>query len=206
MMINEYLTDPCRKLSIPYWKAQAITIPNHMRIIHAEDFCKENYPHHSDNAYFRLKHDLQHIPKPELPSGYTICAAKLSEYAEHINHCYERIGTSKEELYTYTQRKVYDPSLWLAIQDISTARIVASGIAEIDRECGEGILEWIQVSKDHRHRGLGSFIVSELLRRMTGTAKFATVSGRCDDPNRPDALYRKCGFYGNDVWHILTLE
>ena len=34
-------------------------------------------------------------------------------------------------------------------------------------------------------------------------ATFATVSGQCNNPTNPEALYRKCGFTGSDVWHVL---
>jgi GNAT superfamily N-acetyltransferase len=68
---------------------------------------------------------------------------------------------------------------------------------------GEGILEWIQVSEGYRRRGLGSFLVKELLWRMQGKVKFATVSGQCDSPSCPERLYRSCGFTGQDVWHVL---
>lgn len=59
-----------------------------------------------------------------------------------------------------------------------------------DREIGEGILEWIQVSRDYRGCGLGRYIVSELLWRMKDTADFATASGQCHNPNNPKVLYR----------------
>ena len=36
-----------------------------------------------------------------------------------------------------------------------------------------------------------------------GTARFATVSGRVDSESHPEALYRKCGFEGQDIWHVL---
>jgi len=38
---------------------------------------------------------------------------------------------------------------------------------------------------------------------MKNLAKFATVSGQCENLTNPEALYRRCGFKGNDVWHIL---
>ncbi len=38
---------------------------------------------------------------------------------------------------------------------------------------------------------------------MAAFADFATVSGECDNPTRPEAVYRACGFVGDDVWHIL---
>ena len=40
--------------------------------------------------------------------------------------------------------------------------------------------------------------------RMQGIAEFATVSGKVNNPTNPQSLYRKCGFIGDDVWHILT--
>ena len=73
----------------------------------------------------------------------------------------------------------------------------------MDRRIGEGILEWIQVSEEYRRQRLGTYIVTELLHRMKGRADFVTVSGKCNDLSEPRALYRKCGFTGNDVWHIM---
>ncbi|MFR8331962.1 MAG: GNAT family N-acetyltransferase [Oscillospiraceae bacterium] len=57
-------------------------------------------------------------------------------------------------------------------------------------------LEWIQVLPEYRRRGVGQLIVRELLYRMAGIARFATVSGRADSESHPEALYRKCGFEG----------
>ena len=103
----------------------------------------------------------------------------------------------------YLLRPVYDAALWLTVKDDQTGAIAATGIAELDREIGEGVLEWIQVSKGYRGKGLGSFIVSELLWRMKDKTDFVTVSGQCNNPTNPEKLYRKCGFTGNDTWHIL---
>lgn len=50
----------------------------------------------------------------------------------------------------------------------------------------------------------GQLIVNELLKRMMGIADFATVSGKVNNPTSPEILYRKCGFVGDDIWHILT--
>lgn len=91
----------------------------------------------------------------------------------------------------------------MAIKDNQTGNIAATGIAELDREIGEGVLEWIQVSGNYRRCGLGSYIVFELLWRMKDKAGFATVSGQCHNPTNPEELYRKCGFTGSDVWHVL---
>lgn len=200
---NEYLADPCKTASVPYWKAKSITIPDSMKILHRDDYSEAEYRQYIDAPYFRLRHDLQGLSEPVLQQGYSLCKAALPDFAAHISSCYNGIGVTEAELQSYTTRPVYDAALWLAVKDDHTGDIVATGIAELDCEIGEGILEWIQVSEAHRGCGLGRFLVSELLRRMKGNASFATVSGQCNNPTNPESLYRKCGFTGNDVWHIL---
>ncbi len=32
---------------------------------------------------------------------------------------------------------------------------------------------------------------------------FATVSGKVTNKTKPEKLYRRCGFTGDDIWHIL---
>ena len=111
---------------------------------------------------------------------------------------------TESELRQFTDRTVYDATLWIAAKDSRTGAVAATGIADLDREIRECILEWIQVSPEYRGCGLGRWLVCELLRRMQGRADFATVSGRCGNPTNPEQLYRVCGFTGRDVWHILT--
>jgi len=200
---EQYLADPCKAASIPYWKAKSITVPDGMKILHQDEYDNAENKHFVDEPYFRLIHNLKGLAEPVLPQGYLLCTATLSEYAAHISSCYDRIGITEEELRSYTLRPVYDAALWLAVKETHTGIIVATGIAELDHEIGEGILEWIQVSQAHRGKGLGRYIVSELLWRMKGKAGFATVSGQCSNATNPEKLYRKCGFTGNDVWHIL---
>lgn len=201
--LDEYLLDPCRASSLPYWKAKSISIPDHMKIVHHENFDPNAWTDFCDDTYFRLRHDLQDMTAPCPIDGFSICDISIADYATHINFCYSDMGISEGQLQEYIARPVYHPLLWLAIQDKHTGQIVATGIGELDGEVGEGILEWIQVSSDYRGRGLGRFVVSELLWRMKGIARFATVSGRCNSPSCPEKLYRKCGFTGNDVWHVL---
>ncbi len=106
--------------------------------------------------------------------------------------------------YSATQKGPYNGSLWLAVRNDQTGKLVATAIGELDTEIGEGVLEWVQVSQGYRGWGLGHYMVLELLHRMKGIAAFATVSGQCANPCDPEGLYRSCGFTGNDVWHILT--
>ena len=74
-----------------------------------------------------------------------------------------------------------------------------------DRRIGEGILEWVQVSPTYRRKGLGRFVVCELLRRLRNEgASFATVSGRTQNKDRPLLLYLSCGFTDPVIWHVIT--
>ena len=200
---EQYLANPCKASSIPYWKAKSITIPDGMKILHQDEYDNTEYQQYIDEPYFRLIHNLKCLAEPVLPQDYSLCTATLSEYAAHISSCYDGIGINEGELRSYTLRPVYDAALWLAVKDERTGNIVATGIAELDREIGEGVLEWIQVSQGHRGKGLAKYIVSELLWRLKSKAGFATVSGQCNNSTNPEKLYRKCGFTGNDVWHIL---
>lgn len=200
---DDYMENPCRAASIPYWKAKSITVPDGIKILHQDGFDETEYSQYIDEPYFRLIHNLAELAEPVLPQGYSIYKATLGDYAEHINSCYDGIGITEAELRSYTKRPVYDAELWLAVKDDQAGNIVATGIAELDCEIGEGVLEWIQVSGNYRGHGLGSYIVFELLWRMNGKASFVTVSGQCNNATNPEKLYRKCGFTGNDVWHIL---
>lgn len=76
-------------------------------------------------------------------------------------------------------------------------------MAELDAEIKEGILEWIQVSPEYRGKGLGKFVVNELLWRMKDKAEFATVSGKVNNSTNPRGLYIACGFFGEEIWHVM---
>lgn len=198
-----YLADPCKASSLPYWKSKRVIPPVGMLILHQASFDSAAFPEYTDEPYFRLQHDLQGLAAPVLPQGYTLCRASFGELAAHINACYGGDCVREEELRAYTARSVYCPDLWLAVRENATGALAATAIAELDREIGEGALEWIQVSAPCRRRGLGSYLVRELLWRLQGVARFVTVSGRCHNPCDPESLYRRCGFTGDDVWHIL---
>lgn len=121
-----------------------------------------------------------------------------------INQSYTDLSVTIEQLIMCTKTEVYSPDLWVMAVDMTTAAIVGCGIADFDRELGEGIIEWVQVIPAYRGNKIGQLIVSELLGRMKSIAKFATVSGKVNNITNPEKLYRKCGFVGHDVWHILT--
>ena len=205
LVLQSYLNDPCGTASLPYWKQKGIVVPDSMRIVHDRDFSNDMLRDYSDEPYFRLYHDLQDIP-PITAEGVEIVseAASIDEFVRLINASYEDLRVSAEQMESYQRTPVFCPDLWLLLKEKETGTILGGGIADYDREIGELILEWIQVLPQYRQRGYGQVIVNGLLAKMQGVARFATVSGKVNNPTNPEGLYRRCGFTGNDVWHILT--
>ena len=176
-----------------------------MKIIHERDINAALFHDYSDEPYFRLYHDLKNVksrtaPEIEIVSG----EFSIYEFVRLINASYTDLSVTVEQMESSRQTPVYCPELWILMKKRKTGTIIAGGIADYDKEIGELILEWIQVLPQYRGRGYGQIIVNYLLSKMQGIARFATVSGKINNPCHPEALYRKCGFTGNDIWHILT--
>lgn len=203
--LENYLQNPCSSSSIPYWKAKNISIPDNMKIVHDGDFSTELLKEYEDETYFRLHHSMKKLTKPE-PEDYDIVTASLEDIetiVSVINGSYTDLQVNKEQIQSYTKTLVYRPELWILIKESATKNCVGCGIADFDAEAEELILEWIQVLPQYRGKNIGAAIVKELLWRGREYAKFATVSGKVENKTKPEVLYRKCGFIGNDVWHIL---
>ena len=205
MLASEYLREPCAASSLPFWKTEQIRVPEGVVILRDDAISTVNRPGR-DDPYFKLIHHLEGLAHPPLPVGYEPAFCDDRAFARHICACYGADCVSAAEVAAWRERAVFDPSLWLALRDKESGEIAATGIGELDRRIGEGCLEWIQVSPEHRRRGLGRYMVSELLCRMAGRAAFATVSGRLDAPSSPLALYRVCGFEDPVIWHVITTE
>ncbi len=203
--LTEYLNNPCGTLSIPYWKAKNITFPPDMRILHDRDFLSDILSVYTDDIYFRLYHNLNVIPKIATNDFEITTATRrdIKTIVQIINDSYTDISVNKELIKSYTQTPVYNENLWIMVKEKATGNFVGCGLADYDTEVKELILEWIQVLPEYRGKKIGQLIVNELLFRMKDVADFATVSGKVDNETNPEALYRKCGFVGNDVWHIL---
>ena len=203
--LENYLNNPCSSSSIPYWKAKNISIPDNMKIVHDGDFSTELLKEYEDETYFRLHHSMKKLTKPEL-EDYDIVTASLEDIetiVSVINGSYTDLQVNKEQIQSYTKTLVYRPELWILIKESATENCVGCGIADFDPEAEELILEWIQVLPEYRGKNIGTAIVKELLWRSREYAKFATVSGKVENKTKPEALYRKCGFNGNDIWHIM---
>lgn len=159
-----------------------------------------------DCIYFRLFHNLQDASLP-CTDGVKIRTASqddLPKIVSIINESYDDIAVTLNQMQNFQQSLVYAPEFWLLAVDSLTEETIGCGIADFDSEVGELILEWIQVLPKHRRKGVGSSLVNALLSRKPKGAVFATVSGKADSPSNPEALYRSCGFTGQDYWHILT--
>ena len=205
LTLPEYLNNPCGALSIPYWKAKNIVIPPEMKILHDKDFSVDILSDYTDEKYFRLYHNLKEIPQIITDDFDVITATQrdIKSIVQIINDSYTDISVNKDLIKSYTKTPVYNADLWVMVKEKATNKYVGCGIADFDAEAKELILEWIQVLPQYRGKKIGQFIVTELLFRMKGVADFATVSGKVDNLTNPEALYRKSGFVGDDVWHIL---
>lgn len=208
---ENYIASPTNASSLPFWKEENLKLPENMLVIgevefeRALDSNKNAFADYTDEPYFKLVYRMaeNRIEKPELPRGYALYNGTPKEFSEHIRLCYGG-GPDEAEIESYKKHPTHDPSLFIMLKDEKTGSIAASGIAEVDSRIGEGVLEWIQASPDSRRRGLGRFIVSELLWRMREKVDFVTVSGMLHSESDPLALYKRCGFGEMAVWHILT--
>lgn len=204
IQLKDYLNNPCRSLSIPYWKQNRIKIPSNMKIVHDNEFNSTDFVGYLDEPYFRLYHNLQEVQQTHRADIEVVVGATdmLDIFVNIINESYTDLMVTKEQIKSYQKTSVYCAELWVLLKDKSGAYI-GCGIADYDKKVGEMILEWIQVLPSYRGRGYGKYIVNFLLTKMKGKAKFATVSGKVNNATNPEKLYRKCGFIGNDIWHIL---
>jgi GNAT superfamily N-acetyltransferase len=197
--IEEYIKDPCRASSLPYWKTISYQIPDYIKV-ELEEYNKKS--NEACEKYFKVIHYLDNIENPRLPEGFTLTNISIEEYVNHINSCYDDIRLSIKELKEYQNHRVYDENLWIAIKDIRDNKIVATGIGEMDNIVRDGILEWVQVSKEYRRKGLGKYIVNELLFITKDKAKFVTVSSKLSNKLNPLSLYKNYGFINKQIWNI----
>jgi len=157
--------------------------------------------------YFRLRYSGAHMPP--VPAGWrvrdAVPAVETEAIAEVIRQCYPGSTMSPKVIQQWENYPVHDPSLWIWVED-SGGHPMGLGIAEFDSQIREGSLEWIQVLPDYRRRGVGQVLVSTLVRRLRPQSVLITVSGELESRSRPDMLYRKCGFIGDDVWWVLRRD
>ncbi len=155
-------------------------------------------------CYFRLRYSGATMP--EVPPGWRIREAapedETEAVASFIRQCYPGLQVSAETIRKWENYPVHDPSLWVWVEN-ANGQAMGLGIAEFDDRINEGSLEWIQVLPAYQRMGVGLILVATLVRRLRPQSVLITVSGKMGDSSRPDLLYRKCGFVGEDVWWVL---
>lgn len=131
-------------------------------------------------------------------------AHDLDAAAALINEAYPSLPhlITPEHLATMASAGSYLPEGWFFVRDEATGRAAGLAINGLCRETGEGFIEWIELLPRYRHRGLGSRLVHESVRRLQA-ARFITVSGSLDAPFAVGDLYRQCGFGPVCQWTIL---
>ena len=199
----EYLNNPCGSCSTAYWKDKYISKPEEIKIVHNTNN-DIKYDIRKAKQFFRLIYRFDIECNSILPKDFIFCQSSLpddcSRIAEFINRCYDGYNLTEADILQWTNYPVYDSYLWVFIIKEGLNIPVALGIAEYDESIREGSLEWIQVLPEYRGMGLGKAVINELLSRLKEKADFVTVSGECDNPTNPEALYLKCGFQGDDIW------
>ena len=193
--INEYKQNPCGVLSIPYWKAEKMSIPENIKIVHNNNFDQAMLNDYNDKKYFRLFHNLKNVPT-FTNNNYTygiISKSEINELVKMINASYSHtdIFVSADYINGLTKTKVYCSELWIGAFD--NEKLIGSIICDLDVEIGKGVIEWLQVLHEYRGKGIASSLLCKALNIMKHTAEFATVSGKCDNRTNPEGVYRKCG-------------
>lgn len=207
MNLQEYLENPIGLLSIPYWKAHKYIIPEYMKIVHNKNFSEDLLDYYKDTEYFCLIHNLKKINKAELPQEFfitTISETHFSQLVELINNAYTHldISVSMEQVKGWTNTEVYESDLWRAV--FKDDLMIGAIITDYDKNAKEAFIEWMQVLPEYRGNGIATALLNDSLQRIQGKADFVTVSGMVNNKTKPEMIYRKCGFIGDDIWHILV--
>lgn len=205
---EQYINNPCGVCATAYWKSVAYNIPDSIQVVHQSKYKQIDNSLPNVESYFRLIHNLKHIQTINPSERFYFVVVDINTQKEQvatlINKCYDDISVDIEQISSWTATKVFDNDLWVFIYDTNSNKPIALGIADYDTEIGEGSLEWIQVMQSYRGSGLGVMLVNELLRLLKEKgAKFVTVSGKVDNVTKPEQLYRKCGFTGDDIWYVI---
>jgi len=93
------------------------------------------------------------------------------------------------------------PAGWFFLERRDSGERVGLAINGYCPEFEEGFVDWIQVRPDDRHRGYGTLLLQESIRRLQH-ARFITVAGIAPPDEKAD-LFARCGFTRRRHWTIL---
>lgn len=203
-IISRYKANPCRYSSIPLYKEIRRNPHQKITVIHHTQYRNEKGQYHG--RFLRLKHDLNHIPYVTLDGFKPIAFDKthdIDKAVELINTSYESSTVKRETIELMMVDRVYNSKLWYYIVEKQSNKPVALGIAHYDSIVNEISLDWIQVLPKYRNKGIGKLLLRKLLLEASSIGAFATVSFDLDNLTSPEHLYRRMGFKGHDLWHII---
>ena len=129
MKVINYISDPCRASSLPFWKTETIEIPENMLIVRGDEFDERILAEYDDVPYFKLVHRLKDLTKPRIPDGFELADCPAEAFAQHIRECYGN-DISDEEITSYKTRQTFRPELWIAVMDNAAKNIVFENSAE----------------------------------------------------------------------------
>jgi len=153
--------------------------------------------------------DPQSAPSPKSPREYEFAsvdpAKDLPEVSRLINEAYPSLQrlTRPERLEAMARRPYYFPEGWFFLRHRGSGQRIGVAISGSCPKTGEGFIEWTQVSRPFRHRGLGAALVHEQVRRLAPRSRFITAAGSLDAPFVLGDLYRECGFGRTRHWTLL---
>ena len=158
VLLKDYINNPCRTLSIPYWKQKNIKVPDNIKIVHNDEYNATDFVGYVDEPYFRLYHNLQVVQRAHRDDIDIVVGAPdmLDVFVDIINASYSDLSVTKEQIESYRKTLVFCSDLWLLLKEKTTGNFIGSGIADYDEETKEMIIEWVQVLPLYRGRGYGN--------------------------------------------------
>jgi len=159
---------------------------------------------HRDDYFRASARVARTMPSPDyidFPNADPPCEA--DDISGFIRDCYSNASRpTTEEVQSWAGRDVYAPETWVWAIDRRSGARLGLCIGEVDFRIPEASLEWVQVAPAHRGGGVGKALVHEVMARIGGAVGLVTVSGRADPDGRTLRFYRRCGFTGEDLWHV----
>jgi GNAT superfamily N-acetyltransferase len=153
---------------------------------------------------YRLIYRDMPVPPSETPEGFRLAGVVNSrEEAQAVAAHIEQEGPLAQ-VQDWLQSPAFAPDLWWWLIDEASDQPAGIAIADLDAQLHEASLLWVQIFAPYQGRGLGRFMIHDLLRRIGGRALFTTVSGVVEDRDNPGAFFQRCGFSGSDVWWFLS--
>lgn len=194
----EYITDPARACFLSYHKNENTELPSNMRVVRGDDYKPELYKGFDDTVYTKLILRDKQVDEPVYPEGFKLVTPTKEQLTAHIAQCFPDGETPDSiDLWRYMEYFL------VALVDVATGRIVASAAADVDFGVKEGSIDWVEVSPRYRRKGLGTYLVTELIYRFRRFSDFISVSTK---DSAALALFQKCGFREDCAWHILKAK